>query len=58
MFGGAAVVVAPMLVYMYLASDIMSVEAFTGLFGALLAVISLLLYWYLMKGGNRAFKEL
>jgi ABC-2 type transport system permease protein len=58
MFGGAAVVVAPMLIYMYLASDIMSVEAFTGLFGALLAVISLLLYWYLMKGGNRAFKEL
>lgn len=58
MFGSAAVVIAPMLIYMFLAADKMSVDIFMGIFAAVLGIVSLGLYRYLVTRGKRVFEKL
>ena len=58
MFGSAAVVIAPMLIYMFLAAGKISVEAFTGIFALVIVLACLGLYRYLLTRGKRIFEGL
>lgn len=58
MFGSAAVVLAPMLIYMFLAAGKISVDAFTGIYAVVLGILSLWLYRYIVTKGKRVFEML
>lgn len=58
MFGSAAVVLAPMLIYMFLAAGKMSIDAFIAIFAAVLGLVSFGLYRYLLTRGKRVFEGL
>ncbi len=58
MFGSAAVVIAPMLIYIFLAAGKISIEAFIGIFAVVIGLVSLGLYRYLMTRGKKVFESL
>lgn len=58
MFGSAAVIIAPMLIYMFLIAGKISIDAFIGIFAVVIGLASLGLYRYIVTRGKRAFERL